>query len=62
VIDRTFCALRVWAATQPEAMKDWIDTLEDPEMRKALLWLRKNPWGGPKETGRSEGGADSAGE
>ncbi|MDQ3621459.1 MAG: hypothetical protein M3463_03095 [Verrucomicrobiota bacterium] len=50
MIDRTFCALRVWAVVQPSAMKAWISTQKDPEMAKALTWLLENPWGtGAKE-------------
>jgi len=46
MIDRTFCALRVWAVVQPKGMQTWIATLKDPEMQKALTWLLQNPWGG----------------
>jgi hypothetical protein len=50
MIDRTFCALRVWAVVRPNEMKTWIATIKDAEMRKALTWLLNNPWGtGPKE-------------
>jgi hypothetical protein len=50
MIDRTFCALRVWAVVRPKEMKAWIGTLKDAEMRKAFTWLLENPWGtGPKE-------------
>ena len=50
MIDRTFCALRVWAVVRPKEMKAWIGTLEDAEMRKALTWLLEHPWGtGPEE-------------
>ena len=50
MIDRTFCALRVWAVVKPDEMKAWIATLKDAEMRKALTWLLQHPWGGgPKE-------------
>ena len=45
VLDRTFCALRVWAATQPEAMRKWIGSLKDQEMRQSLTWLLEHPWG-----------------
>jgi len=48
MIDRTFCALRVWAVVRPKEMKAWIATLHDAEMRKALTWLLENPWGGPE--------------
>ena len=50
MIDRTFCALRVWAVVKPEEMKAWIATQKDAGMRKALTWLLQHPWGtGPKE-------------
>jgi hypothetical protein len=50
MIDRTFCALRVWAVVKPREMKAWIATLNDAEMRKALTWLLQHPWGtGPTE-------------
>jgi hypothetical protein len=45
MIDRTFCALRVWAVVKPDEMKKWIATLDDAEMRKALTWLLEHPWG-----------------
>lgn len=45
MIDRTFCALRMWAVLQPEPMKAWIATLPDADMRKALTWLLEHPWG-----------------
>jgi hypothetical protein len=45
VIDRTFCALRVWAVVRPEEMRMWIGTLKDEKMSKALTWLLDNPWG-----------------
>ncbi len=45
MIDRCFCALRVWAVVQPEEMKAWIATIKDEEMQKALTWLLNNPWG-----------------
>jgi hypothetical protein len=45
MVDRTFCALRVWAVTKPAEMEKWISTLEDKEMRKALTWLLEHPWG-----------------
>ena len=46
MIDRTFCALRVWALVKPDEMKAWIPTQKDAEMRKALTWLLEHPWGG----------------
>ncbi len=49
VLDRTFCALRVWAVVRPEEMKAWIATLKDTEMQKALTWLLDHPWGGKLE-------------
>jgi hypothetical protein len=49
MIDRTFCALRVWAVFKPKEMKAWIVTQKDAEMRKALTWLLEHPWGGPKK-------------
>jgi hypothetical protein len=45
VLDRTFCALRVWAVVRPDEMRTWIATIKDAEMRKALTWLLNNPWG-----------------
>ena len=45
MIDRTFCALRVWAVVRPQEMEAWIETVEDPEMRRSLKWLLQNPWG-----------------
>ncbi len=49
MIDRTFCALRVWAVVHPDEMKPWISTQKDPKLRAALTWLMENPWGwGPK--------------
>ncbi|QIF01674.1 hypothetical protein [Roseimicrobium sp. ORNL1] len=50
MLDRTFCALRVWAVTKPDEMKTWIATLKEEDLRKALTWLLENPWGtGPEE-------------
>ena len=43
--DRTFCALRVWAIFHPKEMTAWIDTLDDMEMRKSLMWLLKHAQG-----------------
>jgi hypothetical protein len=45
MIDRTFCALRMWAVLQPEAMKAWIDTQKEADLRRALTWLLEHPWG-----------------
>ncbi|MDQ3565878.1 MAG: hypothetical protein M3436_17840 [Pseudomonadota bacterium] len=49
MIDRTFCALRVWAVVRPDEMRKWIATVNDAEMRKALTWLLENPWGTGEE-------------
>jgi len=49
MIDRTFCALRVWAVVRPKEMKPWIATLHDAELQKALTWLLEHPWGGPEK-------------
>jgi len=46
MVDRTFCALRVWAVLRPEEMRAWIAKQEGKEMRKALTWLLEHPWGG----------------
>ena len=60
MIDRTFCALRVWAVVKPDEMKAWIATLKDAEMRKALTWLLENPLGtgrrGVRGSGLTPGG------
>ena len=45
MIDRTFCALRMWAALKPGEMKAWIASRKDVEMREALTWLLEHPWG-----------------
>ena len=45
VIDRTFCSLRVWAVVKPKEMKEWIGTIKEADMRKALTWLLDHPWG-----------------
>ncbi|MEZ0274073.1 MAG: hypothetical protein ACAH88_04155 [Roseimicrobium sp.] len=50
MVDRTFCAMRIWAVTKPEEMKAWLATMKDKEMRTALTWLLENPWGtGPEK-------------
>jgi hypothetical protein len=50
MIDRTFCALRVWAVVKPREMKAWIGTIKEADMRKALTWLLDHPWGtGPEK-------------
>lgn len=49
MIDRTFCALRMWAVLKPEEMKAWIATRPDADMRKALTWLLHHPWGHDKD-------------
>jgi len=41
--DRTFGCLRKWAVVDPDAMKDWINTLEDKKTRNALFWLADHP-------------------
>ena len=46
VLDRTFCALRVWAVTRPKEMRAWIATQEGDDLKKALTWLLEHPWGG----------------
>ena len=43
--DRTFCALRTWAVFHPKEMTAWIETLNDPEMQKSLMWLLKHAQG-----------------
>jgi len=45
MIDRTFCALRLWAVLKPDEMRAWIPSQTDPEMRHALTWLLDHPWG-----------------
>ncbi|MEZ0274074.1 MAG: hypothetical protein ACAH88_04160 [Roseimicrobium sp.] len=45
VLDRTFCALRIWAVTKPDEMRTWLATMKDNEMRTALTRLLENPWG-----------------
>jgi len=54
MIDRTFCALRVWAVFKPGEMKAWIATLDDADMRKALTWLLEHPWGGKGAKARTK--------
>lgn len=49
MVDRTFCALRVWAVFKPDEMRTWISKQEGAEMRKALTWLLEHPWGGREE-------------
>lgn len=44
--DRAYGALRKWAVCQPAEMREWIATLEDAEIRAALLWLLENARGG----------------
>lgn len=46
LIDRTLCALRVWAATKPAEMRNWIADQDNAQLRKALAWLLEHPWGG----------------
>jgi hypothetical protein len=50
MIDRTFCALRMWAVVEPKKMKAWIATLEDRDLAKSLSWLLNHPWGGKART------------
>lgn len=45
LVDRTICALRVWAVIRPEDMKKWIETIDGSDMQKALRWTVENPWG-----------------
>jgi hypothetical protein len=45
VIDRTFCALRVWAVWHPDEMRAWIVRQKGAAERKALTWLLEHPWG-----------------
>jgi hypothetical protein len=45
MIDRTFCALRVWAVIRPDEMREWISKQEGADARKSLTWLLENPWG-----------------
>lgn len=47
IIDRTFCALRVWAVIRPIEVAEWIEK-QDRDMQESLRWLLKNPWGGTK--------------
>ena len=44
--DRTYGCLRLWAVIDPEGMKAWIQTLQDPAVRTALEWLRTHAEGG----------------
>ena len=46
LIDRTFCALRVWAATGPTEMRKWVAGQDNAQLREALAWLLEHPWGG----------------
>ena len=46
MIDRTFCALRVWAVLRPDEMRTWISKQSGADARKALTWLSEHPWGG----------------
>jgi hypothetical protein len=50
MVERTMCALRVWAVVRPKEMKDWIATVKDPKLEKALTWLLNHPWGGKPNT------------
>lgn len=49
MIDRTFCALRFWSVWKPDEMRQWIATLADVEMQKALTWLLEHPTGRAKK-------------
>jgi len=54
MIDRTFCALRVWAVVRPDEMRAWIGKQEGADVRKALTWLLEHPWGGDEEKKKPE--------
>jgi hypothetical protein len=54
MVDRTFCALRFWAFWKPDEMRQWIATVEDAEMRKALTWLLEHPMYEIKKKGAEE--------
>ncbi len=43
--DRTFCALRVWGSFHQKEMIAWVNSLDDLEMRKSLMWLVKHARG-----------------
>lgn len=49
VLDRTFCALRVWAVFRPDEMREWIKTQQGDDLRQALTWLLEHPWGSAPE-------------
>ncbi len=62
MIDRTFCAMRLWAVVRPGEMKEWIKTVDDAELRKALLWLAEHPFGKAAKGGlRTTNGMEEAG-
>jgi hypothetical protein len=44
IIDRTFCALRVWAVIRPDEVAEWIEK-QDKDMRESLRWLLKHSLG-----------------
>ncbi len=41
--DRTFGCLRKWAVVDPDAMEEWIDSIDDEKTRQALRWLHQHP-------------------
>jgi hypothetical protein len=43
--DRTYGCLRVWAFFDPDEMRRWVKNQQDPEIRRALLWLVDHPNG-----------------
>ena len=45
MLDRTFCALRVWAVVRPTEMREWIKTQKGDDLQQALTWLLEHPWG-----------------
>ncbi len=53
IIDRTFCALRVWAMIQPDEMRRWIDEECAADIRESLRWLL-NHAAGRKDSDSSE--------
>lgn len=44
--DRTYGVLRKWALCEPLEMMKWIQTVDDPELATALLWLHGHAAGG----------------
>lgn len=49
MIDRTLCCMRFWAMWKPDEMRQWIETIKEADMRKALTWTLENPWGSGEE-------------